>query len=125
MPTRLKEKFYRTAIGPAMTYGADCWPIKKQHMYKMDVTEMRMLMSMCGKTRKDKIRNECFREHLGVRTIRDKIRETRLRWFGHAQRRPAMTPVRKSLAMKVDGPPRGRGRPEDVDRGSKNGYEEV
>ena len=42
-PTRLKEEFYRIAIRLAMTYGAECWPIKKQHMYKMDVVEMRML----------------------------------------------------------------------------------
>ena len=34
-----------------------------------------------------------------------------MRWFGHVQSRPATTLVRKSLAMKVDGPQRGRGRP--------------
>ena len=65
---------------------------------------------MCGETRKDKIRNERFQEHLGVEAIGGKIRETRLRWFGHIQYRPATAPVRKSLTMKVDGPPRGRDR---------------
>ena len=45
-----------------------------------------------------------------VATIGDKIRKTRLRWFGHVQRRPVTAPVRKSLAMKVDGPPKGMGR---------------
>ena len=29
MPTRLKEKFYRTTIRPTMTYGEECWSIKK------------------------------------------------------------------------------------------------
>ena len=29
MPTRLKEKIYRTAIKPTMTYRVECWPIKK------------------------------------------------------------------------------------------------
>ena len=52
-----------------------------------------------------------FREHLGVATIGDKFRETRLRWFGHVQHRLATAPVRKSLAMKVDGPVRERGQP--------------
>ena len=66
---------------------------------------------MCNKTRKDKIRNECFREHLRLASIEDKIRETHLRWFGHVQRRPTMLLVRKSLAMQVDIPPRRRGRP--------------
>jgi hypothetical protein len=111
MPTKLKGKFYRTVVRPAMTYGAECWPIKKTHIHKMDVAEMRMLRWMCGKTRKDKIRNERFREHLGVAPIGDKIRETRLRWFGHVERRPVMAPVRKSLDIQVEGPSRGRGRP--------------
>ena len=97
-------------IIPAMAYGAECWPIKKQHMHKMDVAEMRMLRWMFGKTRKDQIQNERFREHLGVATIGDKFRETRLRWFGLVQRRPATAPVKRSMAIKVDGPPRERRR---------------
>ena len=42
-------------------------------MHKMNVVEMRMLRRMFGKARKDKIRNEQFREHLGVASIGDKI----------------------------------------------------
>ena len=41
----------------------------------------------------------------------DKIRETRLRWFEHVQHKPATESVRKSLAMKVNGPQRERDRP--------------
>ena len=108
---RLKGNFYRTVNRPAMTYGAECWPIKKEYMHKMDVAEMRMLRWMCGKTRKDKIRNEYFREHLRIATIGSKIRKTCLRWFWHVQRRPVTETLRTSFAMKVDGPPRERGRP--------------
>ena len=75
----------------------------------MDVTEMRMLRWICGKTKKDKIRNQRFREQLGVTTIGDKIRETRFRWFGHIQCRLATTLVRKSLAMKGRWPTKGKG----------------
>ena len=46
---KLKEIFYMTTIRSAMTYEAEYWPIKKQHMHKMSVIKMRMLMSMCGK----------------------------------------------------------------------------
>ena len=29
---KLKGKFYRTTIRPAMLYGAECWPIKIRHV---------------------------------------------------------------------------------------------
>jgi hypothetical protein len=29
---KLKGKFYRTAIRPAMLYGAECWPTKRRHV---------------------------------------------------------------------------------------------
>ena len=96
MPIRLNEDFHRATIRPVMTYEVECLPIKKQHIRKMDRAEMRMLRWMGGKTRKDKIRNEHFREHLGLATIGDKIRSIRLRWFGHVQRRPTTALVRKS-----------------------------
>ena len=45
-----------------MTYGEECWLIKKQHMHNMYAIEMRM----CGKTRKDRIRHERFQDQFGV-----------------------------------------------------------
>jgi hypothetical protein len=32
VPLKLKNKFYRTAIGPAMLYGAECWATKRRHV---------------------------------------------------------------------------------------------
>jgi hypothetical protein len=43
VPNKLKDKFYRTVIRPAMLYGAECWATKEQHIQKMSVAEMRML----------------------------------------------------------------------------------
>ena len=45
---------------------------------------------MCGKTEEDMIRNEHFRENLGVESIGDKSKETCLTWFECVQCRPAM-----------------------------------
>ena len=32
-----------TAIRPAMLYGAECWPTKRQHIEQMSIAEMQML----------------------------------------------------------------------------------
>ncbi|XP_076883440.1 uncharacterized protein LOC143532207 [Bidens hawaiensis] len=38
-PTKLKGKFYKVAVRPAMLYGTDCWAIKKTHARKFEVEE--------------------------------------------------------------------------------------
>ncbi|MFS7997302.1 putative RNA-directed DNA polymerase [Helianthus anomalus] len=109
-PTKLKGKFYRVAIRPAMLYGTECWAIKEVQARKMEVAEMRMLRWMCGHTRLDRIRNDVFREMLEVSSISDKIKEGRLRWFGHVKRRQTTEPVRVVETLGVEGR-RSRGRP--------------
>ena len=51
----------------------------------MSVVEMRILKQMCGKTRKNRVRNESIHEWVKEVLIKDKLRENRLRWFGHIQ----------------------------------------
>lgn len=50
---RLKGRIYRTTIKPAMIYGVECLPFKKQYMLKISVVEIRMLRWVCGKIRKE------------------------------------------------------------------------
>ncbi|RZB49939.1 Protein YLS3 [Glycine soja] len=100
VPIKLKGKFYRTAVRPAILYGTECWAVKSQHENKVGVAEMRMLRWMCGKTRQDKIRNEAIRERVGVTPIVEKMVENRLRWFGHVERRPVDSVVRRVDQME-------------------------
>jgi hypothetical protein len=93
VPPKLKGKFYRMVVRPALLYGVECWPVKNSHVQKMHVAEMRMLRWMCGHTRSDKIRNEVIREKVRVASVVDKMREARLRWFGHVQRRGVDAPI--------------------------------
>ncbi|WP_284118872.1 hypothetical protein, partial [Klebsiella pneumoniae] len=58
----------------------------------------------------DKIRNEDIREKVGVAPMEDKMREVRLRWFGHIQRRSTDAPVRRCERLAVVGTRRGRER---------------
>ncbi|GJZ59324.1 polyprotein [Tanacetum coccineum] len=110
IPLKLKGKFYRVAIRPAMLYGSECWPITKAQANRVEVAELRMLRWTCGKTMVDMIPNGVFRAELDVDSIIDKMREGRLRWFGHVKRRPETAPVRRVEAMLVEGS-RRRGRP--------------
>lgn len=111
VPIKLKGKFYRTAIRPAILYGSECWAIKGHQETKVGVAEMRMLRWMCGHTRKDRIRNDCIRGVLGVAPIAEKITENRLRWFGHVQRRSREAPVRRVEGIVFSPIKRRRGRP--------------
>ncbi|KAL5131500.1 LINE-1 retrotransposable element ORF2 protein [Glycine soja] len=121
VPIKLKGKFYRTAVRPAILYGTECWAVKSQHENKVGVAEMRMLRWMCGKTRQDKIRNKAIRERVGVAPIVEKMVENRLRWFGHVERRPVDSVVRRVDQMERRQTIRGRGRPKKTIRETMSG----
>ena len=110
VPQKLKGKFYRTAIRPAMLYGAEYWPTKIQHVQQLSVAEMRMLQWICGHTKMDRARNDDIRDHLGVAPIEEKPVQHRLRWFGHVQRRPSEAPVHCGVISRDINVRRGRGR---------------
>ena len=110
IPTKLKDKVYKTAIKPAMVYGAECWAVRKKEERKLHTTEMRMLRWARGKTRLDHVRNVDIWKEARMYPMAEFLREKRLRWFGHVQRRDKDDATRKILQMTVDGK-RNRGRP--------------
>ncbi|KAE8705793.1 NAC domain-containing protein 89 [Hibiscus syriacus] len=83
VPLKLKGKFYRMAIRPALLYGSECWAPKKDHVRRIEAAEMRMLRWTW---------------------------EGRLRWFGHVLRRLPSDAVRRVESITVDGA-RRKGRP--------------
>lgn len=108
---KLKGRFYRMVVRSALLYGAKYWPVKNFHVQKVHVVEMRMLRWMCGRTRKDKIKNEDIQDKVGVAFVVDKIREVKLRWFGHVKRRCADTPMMRCKWLDILSTRRGRDRP--------------
>ena len=69
-----------------------------------------MIRWICGYTRLDRIRNEVIRDRAKVAPIEDKMRESRLRWFGHVKRSMDI-PVRRCETINIPVGNRGRGRP--------------
>ncbi|KAK3565044.1 hypothetical protein QTP86_032471, partial [Hemibagrus guttatus] len=84
---RIKGKVYRTVVRPAMLYGLETVSPRKRQESELEESELKMLRFSLGVTRLDRIRNEYIRGTAHVGRLGDKVRETRLRWFGHVQRR--------------------------------------
>jgi hypothetical protein len=111
VPQKLKGKFYRTAIRPAMLYRAECWPTKRRHIQQLSVAEMCMLRWIYGHTRLDQERNNDIRDRLGVAPIEEKLIQHRLRWFGHVHRRPPEAPKHRGIIRRDNNVRRSKGRP--------------
>ena len=111
MPRKLKIKLYMTVIRPVLLYGAVCWTVRKKEEKILEKTEMRMLRRIKGVTLRDKVKSVDIRKELGVTSIQEKVREMRLRWYGHVQRMEENNQVRAVVDMRGPGKrPRGRQR---------------
>ena len=93
-----------------MMYGLETVAVTKKQVEEMEVAEMKMLRFAMGVTRKDKIRNEHIRSTVKVERLGMKMREGRLRWYGHVMRRDQEYVGRKMMGMELPGK-RKRGRP--------------
>ncbi|KAK3538840.1 hypothetical protein QTP86_015967 [Hemibagrus guttatus] len=107
---RIKGKVYRTVVRPAMLYGLETVSLRKRQESELEVAELKMLRFPLGVTRLDRIRNEYISGTAHVGRLGDKVREARLRWFGHVQRRESEYIGRRMLDMELPGR-RQRGRP--------------
>ena len=66
VPINLKNKVYITVIKPTMTYGAECWAVRKKDANRVHVAEMRMLRWIRGNikllgTHQEKRRRQPFK----------------------------------------------------------------
>jgi len=86
-----------------MIYGAEAWSLRRKEEELLERTKMRMLRWILGVSLKDRKRNEDIRHAVGVACITDKIREARLRWYGHVQRREDDSCVKKIMNCMVVG----------------------
>ncbi|KAK3567890.1 hypothetical protein QTP86_027309 [Hemibagrus guttatus] len=98
---RIKGKVYRTVVRPAMLYGLETVSLRKRQESELEVAELKMLRFSLGVTRLDRIRNEYIRGTAHVGRLGDKVREARLRWFGHVQRREKFFFLNSSYADEL------------------------
>ena len=110
LPARVKGKVYCSVVRPAMVYELETVAVTKKQVEEMEVAEMKMLRFAMRVMRKDKIRNEHIRSTIEVERLGMKMREDRLRWYGHVMRRDQEYVGRKMIEMELPGK-RKRGRP--------------
>ena len=108
---RLKGKVYKTVVRPAMMYGLETVALTKKQEAELEVAEMRMLRFSLGVTKIDKIENRLIRGTAHVRRLGDKLRESRLRWFGHVMRRKEEKYIGRKMLQIAYSRCKRRGRP--------------
>ena len=109
VPAKVKGRMYKSMVRPAMLYGMEAVAVTGGQERKMEVAEMKMLRFSLGKTRMDRVTNEAIRNTLKVGELRGKLRETRLRWYGHVLKREEDYVGQRTRRMVIG--KKGRGRP--------------
>lgn len=73
-------KISKTVIQPVLMYGVETWALRKKeiHLMRIENVEMGLGMSLL-----ESCASEEARKSAEVICITEKLREARLRWFGH------------------------------------------
>ena len=66
-------------------HGSETWPMKSEHAVKLNRTEMSMIRWMVKLNERKK--SEKLRKLLGLEPVSLMIKKSRLRWFGHVERK--------------------------------------
>ena len=125
LPTIVKGKVYSFVVRLAMVYGLETVAVTKKQVQKMQVAEMKMLRFVVGVTKKDKIRNEYIRGTVKVERLGMKMREGRLRCYGHVMRRDQEYAGRRVMEMEERGKKEKRQAKEKIFRCSEEKYGEI
>ena len=110
LSARVKGKVYRSVVRPAIPYGMEKVVVTERQVGKMELAELKMVRWALGETTKDKIRNEYVRGTVKIAKLGDKLRNAKLRWYGHLKRREEGYMGKRMMEMAVPGR-RKRGRP--------------
>ena len=103
LSAKVKGKMYKSVVRPTMLYGMETVAATERQIGKMEVAELKMVRWALGVTRKDKIRNEYVRGTAKIAKLGDKLRNVRLRWYGHVKRREEDYVGKRMIEMAVPG----------------------
>jgi len=102
--TDTQMKIYKVVARPSLLYGSETWVNTKRDMTGLEAAEMRLVRSVTGYTRLDKIRSEVIRKELEICGIQDVRLEYKQNWINHLERMDNTRLPKHALNCK----PRGR-----------------
>ena len=79
IPRECKVTIYHTILKPILLYGSEAWSLTRRTESKLQAAEMRVLRTIKGVTRKDRIRNTTIRAEFHVPPLLEEIERNRLR----------------------------------------------
>ena len=100
---KVKGELYAACVRSGMLYGSETWPIKVEESQRLHRNEMSMIRWMCSVTMRGRYHCEELRAWVGINPIVDVMRQRRLRWFGHIERREDNSWLKKVQILAVDG----------------------
>ena len=104
---KIRGELYATCVRSVMLYGSETWPVKVEDSQRLHRNEMSMIRWMCGVSLKDRLSCEELGARLGIKSILEVMRQRRLRWFGHVERRDVDSWLQKVRNLEIA----GKGRP--------------
>ena len=96
LSAKVKVKMYKSIVRPTMA-------VTERQVGKMEVAELKIMRWAMGVTRKDNIRNEYVRETAKIAKLGNKLRNAKLRWYGHVKRRVKDYMGKRIMEMAVPG----------------------
>jgi hypothetical protein len=109
-----KLKCYWSVIRPIRVYGCDTWVLKESIIQRLSVFEKKILRKIFGPTKEDNCiwrikMNMELDELIKHQNIIKYVKSQRLSWFGHINRMPETSVVRKIYKWKpFTGRPKSR-----------------
>ena len=109
---KTKLKILNCYVFSIFTYGSEAWTLSKVLEDKIEATEMWCLRKMSNIQWRDRVTNEEVLRRLGTsRTLLDKIKKRKCRYYGHIKRKNNI--LTTAVEGKVEGK-RPRGRPRNT-----------
>ena len=107
---KLKGELYKTCVQNVLLYGTETWPARTEDTERLVTTEKTMIRWMCGAPKDNSISSSELRSKTGVTPIKELMRRSRLRWYGHVARKDKDNWLRRVQSLETAGKP-GPGRP--------------